>query len=121
MARNYDLVVVGAGPGGYTAALKAAEFGMKVAVVDQDKVGGVCINRGCIPTKALLHASNFFSMMQHCDEFGISADAISFDFAEMQDYKRTSVRQYRHGVEKLFEEGGVDFIRGTATIRREAN
>ena len=118
MARNYDLVVVGAGPGGYTAALKAAEFGMKVAVVDQDKVGGVCINRGCIPMKALLHASNFFSMMQHCDEFGISADAISFDFAEMQDYKRTSVRQYRHGVEKLFEEGGVDFIRGTATIRR---
>lgn len=57
-------------------------------------------------------------MMQHCDEFGISADAVSFDFGEMQDYKRTSVRQYRQGVEKLFAEGGVEFIRGTATIRR---
>ena len=64
MAVNCDLVIIGAGPGGYTAALKAAGFGMKVVVIDQDKLGGVCINRGCIPTKALLHASNIFSMMQ---------------------------------------------------------
>ncbi len=118
MARNYDLVVIGAGPGGYTAALKAAEFGMKVVVVDKDRLGGVCINRGCIPTKALLHASNFFSIMQHCHEFGIFADSISFDYGEMQDYKRKSVRQYRQGVEKLFEKNGIDFIRGTATVRR---
>ena len=58
MALNYDLVIIGAGPGGYTSALKAAGFGMKVAVVDKDRLGGVCINRGCIPTKALLYASN---------------------------------------------------------------
>ena len=80
MATYYDLVIIGAGPGGYTAAIKGASFGMKVAVVDENKLGGVCINRGCIPTKALLHASNIFSMMQHGDEFGVSTDFISFDF-----------------------------------------
>lgn len=119
MAKTYDLVIIGAGPGGYTAARKAAGLGMKVAVVDKNKIGGVCVNRGCIPTKALLHASNIFSMMQHCDEFGVSTDFISFDFAKMQDYKKRSVRQYRRGIEKQFEEHGIDFIKGKAVIRRE--
>lgn len=119
MAQNYDLVVIGAGPGGYTAALKAAGFGMKVAVVDEEKLGGVCVNRGCIPTKALLHASNIFATMQHCDAFGVSTDFISFDFTKMQEYKRRSVHQYRRGIEKLFEENHIDFLKGTATIRRQ--
>lgn len=119
MARYYDLIIVGAGPGGYTAAIKAAGYGMKVVVIDQDKLGGVCLNRGCIPTKALLHASNIFSMMQHSDEFGVSTDFISFDFAKMQDYKKRSVRKYRSEVEKLFKKNGIDFVKGTATIRRE--
>lgn len=119
MAKDYDLIVIGAGPGGYTAAIKAAGFGMKVVVIDEDKVGGVCVNRGCIPTKALLHASNIFSMMQHCDEFGVSTDFISFDFGKMQAYKRRSVQQYRREIEKLFEKNGIDFVKGTATIRRE--
>lgn len=119
MAKNYDLVIIGAGPGGYTAALKAAGLGMKVAVIDKDKIGGVCVNRGCIPTKALLYASNIFSMMQHCDEFGVSTDFISFDFGKMQDYKKRSVQQYRGEIEKLFGVNGIDFIKGTAVIRRE--
>ena len=119
MALNYDLVIIGAGPGGYTSALKAAGFGMKVAVVDKDLLGGVCINRGCIPTKALLYASNIFSMMQHCDEFGVSTDFIAFDFGKMQDYKKRSVKKYRQEIEKLFKENGIDFIKGTASIRRE--
>lgn len=119
MAKNYDLVVIGAGPGGYTAAVKAAGFGMKVVVIDEDRIGGVCVNRGCIPTKALLHASNIFSMMQHCDEFGVSTDFISFDFAKMQAYKRRSVQTYRREIEKLFEKNNIDFVKGRATIRRE--
>lgn len=118
MAANYDLVIIGAGPGGYTAALKATGFGMKVAVIDKDRIGGVCVNRGCIPTKALLHASNIFETMQQCDEFGVYTDFISFDYKKMQDYKKKSVRQYRGEIEKLFEKNGVDFIKGTATIRR---
>lgn len=119
MAKNYDLVIIGAGPGGYTAAIKAAGLGMKVAVIDRDKIGGVCVNRGCIPTKALLYASNIFSMMQHCDEFGVSTDFISFDFGKMQDYKKRSVRRYRGGIEETFRKHSIDFFQGTAIIRRE--
>lgn len=121
MAKKYDLIIIGAGPGGYTAALKAAEMGMNVAVMDKEKLGGVCVNRGCIPTKALLHAAHIFSMMQHCDEFGVSTDSMSFDFSKMQDYKKRSVNTYRSEIEKLFKENGIDFIQGTATIRRNKN
>lgn len=118
MAAKYDLVIIGAGPGGYTAALKATGFGMKVAVIDKERLGGTCVNRGCIPTKALLHASNIFETMQQCDEFGVYTDFISFDYKKMQDYKKKSVRQYRGEIEKLFEKNGIDFIQGKATIRR---
>ncbi len=119
MAYDFDLVIIGAGPGGYTAALKAAEFGMSVVVIDQEKLGGVCINRGCIPTKALLHASNIFSTMQHSDEFGVYTDFISFDFKKMQDYKKRAVQRYRNEIEKLFEKNGIQFVKGTASIRRD--
>lgn len=119
MTRQFDLIVIGAGPGGYTAALKAAELGMSVAVIDKDKLGGVCLNRGCIPTKALLHASNIFSMMQQCDDFGVSTDFISFDFGKMQDYKRRAVLKYRSEIEKLFEKNKITFIRAEAKIRRD--
>ena len=86
MAKHYDVVIIVAGPGGYTAAMKAAEFGLKAVVIEAKKFGGTCVNRGCIPTKALLHASNMFHMMQNCDEFGVSTDFISFDFGKMQKY-----------------------------------
>ncbi len=119
MAKYYDLIVIGAGPGGYTAAVKAAEYGQKVVVIDEDKIGGVCVNRGCIPTKSLLYAAKIFSMMQHCDEFGVFTDFISFDFKKMQAYKRRSVQQYRKEIEKLFDKNKIDFVRGTATIRRD--
>ncbi len=119
MAAYYDLVVIGAGPGGYTAAIRGATFGMKVAVVDEDKLGGTCINRGCIPTKALLHASSMFSMMQHVDEFGIFTDSVSFDFAKMQEYKKRAVHRYRGEIQKLFDKNNITFIHGKAIIRRE--
>ena len=118
MAIKYDLIIIGAGPGGYTAAFKAAGFGMKVAVIEKEKLGGVCLNRGCIPTKALLHASSIFSMLQSCDDFGVSTDFISFDFAKMQDYKKRAVGKYRDEIKHLFELNHIDLIPGTATIRR---
>ena len=118
MARQFDVVVVGAGPGGYTAAVKAAEFGMQVAVIEKKKIGGTCVNRGCIPTKALLYASNMFHMMQNCDEFGVSTDFISFDFGKMQRYKRNAVEKYRESVEANFDSLGIEVIQGTATLRR---
>ena len=118
MAIRYDCIVIGAGPGGYTAALKAAELGLKVAVIEKEKAGGTCVNRGCIPTKALLHASGIFHELQNCDKFGVSTDFISFDFGKMQKYKKKAVAEYRSEIEQLFEEAGVDMITGTASIRR---
>lgn len=118
MAKQFDVIVIGAGPGGYTAALKAAEFGLKVAVIETKKIGGTCVNRGCIPTKALLYASGMFRMMQNCDEFGVSTDFISFDFQKMQSYKKKAVDRYRGRVEGLFEENHVEVIYGKGTLRR---
>lgn len=118
MAKKYDLLVIGAGPGGYTAALKAASFGMRVGVIEKKKLGGTCVNKGCIPTKALLYASSIFQMLQNSDEFGVSTDFISFDFKKMQQYKKNAVAEYRSEIERLFEKNNVDFISGTAIIRR---
>ena len=80
MADNtFDLVVVGAGPGGYVAAIRAAQLGMKTAVVEREHIGGVCLNWGCIPTKALLRSSEIYHLLHRLDEFGFSADNIKFD------------------------------------------
>ena len=119
MAKHYDVVIIGAGPGGYTAAMKAAEFGLKAVVIEAKKFGGTCVNRGCIPTKALLHASNMFHMMQNCDEFGVSTDFISLVFGKMQKYKKAAVKRYRQGIEGQFEKLDVDVVYGTALLRRD--
>ena len=108
MAITYDLLIIGGGPGGYTAAIKAAGLGMKTAVVEKEKLGGTCLNRGCIPTKALLHASSLFAMMQKCDEFGVSVEEMAFDFKKMQNSKRKAVEAYRSNVERQFESLGID-------------
>ncbi len=89
MAIHYDIIIIGGGPGGYTAALKAASLGLKTAIVEKEKLGGTCVNKGCIPTKSLLHAASKFKELQNCDEFGVSTDFISFDFKKMQHYKKT--------------------------------
>lgn len=119
MAKQYDLVIIGAGPGGYTAALQAADFGMKVAVIEEKELGGVCVNRGCIPTKALLYASHIFSLMQTSDEFGIFLDQISFDYKKMQKYKERSVTTYREEIRQAFEKKQIDFIHGKGILRRD--
>ncbi len=119
MAKQFDLVIIGGGPGGYTAALRAADLGMKVAVVEKDKLGGACINRGCIPTKALLYASSTFSSLQDCDDMGVYTDFISFDFKKMQDYKQRAVDRYLDGIWSLFQENGIQVFHGTGTLRRD--
>ena len=118
MAEHYDLLVIGGGPGGYTAALKAAGLGLRTAIIEKERLGGTCINKGCIPTKALLHASSIFEALQNSDEFGVSTDFISFDFKKMQNYKKRSVKAYRKEVDELVKAAGIAVISGTATIRR---
>lgn len=119
MAATYDLLVIGAGPGGYTAAIKAAELGLSTAVIEKETLGGTCLNRGCIPTKALLHASSLFATMQNCDEFGVSVEGMAFDFRKMQQSKKKAVDAYRGKVDEQFEKLGIRLIHGTATIHRD--
>lgn len=118
MAKKYDLVIIGGGPGGYTAALRASALGMTVALVEQERLGGTCLNRGCIPTKALLYASSTFAALQTCDHMGVSTDFISFDFAKMQEYKKQSVDRYLNGVRDMCREYGIVGYRGKGKLRR---
>ena len=82
MAEQYQLVVIGAGPGGYVAAIRAAQLGLRVAVVEDRAVGGTCLNRGCIPTKALLHSAELLEQIRASERFGIRAEGVSYDFPD---------------------------------------
>ena len=116
METRYDLLIVGAGPGGYVAAKKAAGLGMKAAIIDRGPVGGTCINRGCISTKALLHAATLYREMKECEKFGLSAEKVSFDLQKIYEYKDLSAAEMREDLEKEFEELGVTVIHGDARI-----
>ena len=87
MENNFDVIVIGAGPGGYIAALKAAKLGLNTAVVEEREAGGTCLNRGCIPTKAMIHASFLYREMKSSSEYGIFASEISYDYGKILDYK----------------------------------
>ena len=119
MAKQFDLVVVGAGPGGYTAAIKAADQGMTVDLSGGRELGGVCVNRGCIPTKSLLYASHIFSLMQTSDDLGIFTDQIAFDQGKMQRYKDKAVRTYREEIGRIFEQKQICLIYGKGILRRD--
>ena len=113
---DYDLIVIGAGPGGYTAALKAAEFGKKTAVVEMGRAGGTCLNRGCIPTKALLHASGTYRETLEGSRMGIHAEGVSVSFTELFGYKDSVVETLRTGVETLLKNAKIPLICGRAVI-----
>ena len=115
---RYDLVIIGAGPGGYVAAKKAAELGMKTAVIDRGPAGGTCMNRGCIPAKALLHAATLYREMRECEKFGLHAENISFDLQKIYEYKDWASEQMRSELEKDFERLGIDMIYGNAVLQK---
>ncbi|HEX5257899.1 MAG TPA: FAD-dependent oxidoreductase, partial [Sphingomicrobium sp.] len=83
MADTYDLIVLGSGPGGYVAAIRAAQLGLKTAIVERENLGGICLNWGCIPTKALLRTAEIFHYLQHADAYGLSNEKPSFDIAKV--------------------------------------
>ena len=113
---RFDLVIIGAGPGGYTAALKAAGLGFSVAVVERERLGGTCLNRGCIPTKALLHAASVYTDMKNREVFGLKADGVGFDFSRVQAYKDDTADRYRRIIQEDFERGGIRLIMGQGTL-----
>lgn len=116
MSPKYDLVVIGAGPGGDTAAISAASHGMKVALIETRKAGGTCLNRGCIPTKTLLHSAELYREMKQGASIGVNAENLSYDLDVMYRHKDEVVSGIREGVESLLKSSGIDFISGTARI-----
>lgn len=113
---DYQLIVIGAGPGGYTAALRAAKLGLHAAIVERREVGGTCLNRGCIPTKTLLHASQVYSDAAEGARMGVHAGNISYDMGEIFAYKRSVSDKLRQGIHALLKGAKVDVVEGTAQI-----
>ena len=111
---DYQLLVIGAGPGGYTAALRAAALGLHTAVVECREVGGTCLNRGCIPTKTLLHASQVYRDAVDGAAMGVHAAGASFDLTEIFAYKRSVSEKLRGGIHSLLKAAKVELIEGTA-------
>jgi len=116
---SFDVVILGGGPGGYVAALRAAQLGAKTAIVEKDRLGGTCLVRGCIPTKALLQSSELYSLAKGGAEFGLVIDSIAFDWSVAQKRKTAVVDQLVKGVEGLLKAGGVTTFRGAGRLSGE--
>jgi dihydrolipoamide dehydrogenase len=113
---SYDLIVIGAGPGGYVAAIRGAQLGMKVCIVERENLGGICLNWGCIPTKALLRSSEVFHLMQRAKEFGLTADGISYDLDAVVKRSRKVANQLSGGIGHLMKKNKIAVVMGQATI-----
>ena len=115
-AQNYDMIVIGAGPGGYVAAIRGAQLGLKVAVVEREHMGGICLNWGCIPTKALLRSAEVFHLMHRAKDFGLKAGDIGYDLDAVVQRSRGVSKQLNAGVGHLLKKNKVTSVMGTATI-----
>jgi dihydrolipoamide dehydrogenase len=117
MEKTYDLAIVGAGPAGYEAAIRARQLGLTAALIENREIGGTCLNRGCIPTKAILHSSGLYRKAKTFEKFGLSADSLAFVFGAIHRRKEQVVAQLRDGVEKLLAANGVDCYHGRGTLQ----
>jgi len=115
-AKNFDLIVIGAGPGGYVAAIRGAQLGMNVAIVERENMGGICLNWGCIPTKALLRSSEVFHLMHRAKEFGLSVEKPNFDLGEVVKRSRKVAGQLSGGISHLMKKNKVTTVMGTAKL-----
>jgi dihydrolipoamide dehydrogenase len=114
---NYDVVVIGSGPGGYVAAIRASQLGLKTAIVERDALGGICLNWGCIPTKALLRSAEIYTTLQHLDAYGLKAEKISFDAAAIVKRSRKVADQLSSGVKFLMKKNKIDVIEGIGMLK----
>ena len=113
---NFDIIVVGGGPGGYVAAIRAAQLGMKTAVVEREHMGGICLNWGCIPTKALLRTSEVYGLIKHADSFGLSVKDVSYDAKKIVERSRKVANQLSNGVRGLMRKNKITVFDGTAKL-----
>src|SRR5688572_8609227 len=116
MADQYDLIVLGSGPGGYVAAIRGAQLGLKTAIVERELLGGICLNWGCIPTKALLRSAEIFHYMQHAGDYGLAAEKISADLAAVVKRSRGVAAQLNKGVTGLMKKNKIAVHMGTGVL-----
>jgi len=115
-AKNFDMIVIGAGPGGYVAAIRGAQLGLSVAIVEREHMGGICLNWGCIPTKALLRSSEVFHLMERAKDFGLKAENIGYDLDAVVKRSRAVSKQLNQGIGHLMKKNKVTTFMGEATI-----
>jgi len=116
MSKSFDMIVIGAGPGGYVAAIRGAQLGLNVAIVEREHLGGICLNWGCIPTKAMLRTSEVFHLMHRAREFGLKAEGIGYDLDAVVKRSRGIAKQLNSGVGHLLKKNKVTVLMGEATI-----
>ena len=117
MAESFDVIIIGGGPGGYVCAIRCGQLGLKTAVVERENLGGICLNWGCIPTKALLRSSEIWHLLHRLNEFGFSAGNITFDLAKIVERSRKVAAQLTNGVKGLMKKNKVTVIDGEATLK----
>lgn len=113
---KYDVIIVGTGPGGYVAAIRASQLGLKVAVIEKESLGGICLNWGCIPTKALLKSANVFEYINHAADYGISVKEAKHDFEAVVKRSRGVAEGMSGGVKFLMKKNKIDVIEGTGKV-----
>ena len=112
MADPFDLIILGSGPGGYVAAIRAAQLGLKTAIVERENLGGICLNWGCIPTKALLRSAEVFHQMKHAKDYGLVAEGISADLDAVVKRSRGVAKQLNQGVTHLMKKNKITVYMG---------
>ena len=113
---SYDVVIVGSGPGGYVAAIRASQLGLKTAIVERERLGGICLNWGCIPTKALLRVSELRHTLERLGDFGITAGEVSVDIEKVVAYSRKVADQLSRGVAYLMKKNGITVLKGQGRL-----
>ncbi|MGE4320685.1 MAG: dihydrolipoyl dehydrogenase [Acholeplasmataceae bacterium] len=115
--KNYDVVIIGGGPGGYVAAIKSAQSGLKTALIEKEVVGGICLNHGCIPTKTMLKSSKVYKQMLHAKDYGLLASEVGFDWKAIMDRKNSVVKKLTTGVGFLLKKNGVEVYQGLGVVK----
>ena len=114
--KSFDAIVIGGGPGGYVAAIRAGQLGLKTLVVERESIGGVCLNWGCIPSKALIYAAGLVDKLRHAEALGIKAEGLSVDVSKMQQWKGGIVKRLTTGVAGLIKASGGTVVIGNARL-----
>ncbi|HEY0261663.1 MAG TPA: FAD-dependent oxidoreductase, partial [Chitinophagales bacterium] len=118
---SYDLIVIGSGPGGYVAAIRASQLGLKTAIIERENLGGICLNWGCIPTKALLKSANVFEYLNHASDYGIEVQGGKADFSKIVARSRSVADGMSKGIAFLMKKNKIDVISGTAKLVKGNN